>query len=176
MLEEFRDVVFTSAWFGLMTMVWCGWAQESPARGWRVPLAVGSAAGVLLAVGFGIWTGLSWSEPTALEGRYASFGIVVAAEVLLAGAGVLVLATRGGNRWMAWWVAVVVAAHFLSLSWIFGGWILTVLGVAQLAGLVGMLGLLRGTPVPTSRFVGPWMGATIFGTALLLGASVLSGR
>ncbi|WP_201023183.1 hypothetical protein [Serinicoccus chungangensis] len=130
---------------------------------------------VLLAVGFGIWTGLSWGEPTALEGRYAGFGIVVGAELLLAGAGVAVLAFRRQGRWMAWWVAVVVAAHFLSLSWIFGGWILTALGIVQLGGLIRMFGPLRRTEAPTSRVVGPWMGATIFGTALVLGVSALAG-
>ncbi|ANS79478.1 hypothetical protein SGUI_2082 [Serinicoccus hydrothermalis] len=175
MLSEFRDVIFTTAWFGLMTMVWCGWAQESPARGWRVPLIVGSVAGVLLAAGFGVWTGLSWGMPTALEGRYATFGVVVAAEVLAAGVGALVLVRRGQSRWIAWWVAMVVAVHFLSLSGIFGGWVLTALAIVQVVGLAALVAPLRRTEAPTSRWVGPLMGVTIFAAALVLGVGALVG-
>src|SRR5690349_16943510 len=68
------------------------------------------------AVTFGVLTAVNWDRPTALEGDYPWFGALVAAEVIAAGTGCLVLARRGASRWMAWWVAVVVAVHFLPLA------------------------------------------------------------
>lgn len=45
MLTDFvRDHAFTIAWFGLMTMVWLGWAQEDPPERLRLPLGVGSGS------------------------------------------------------------------------------------------------------------------------------------
>lgn len=170
MLDELRDSLYTTAWFGLMTTVWFGWAQEAPVARLKIPLIVGSVVAVLVAVGFGVLTVLHWSDPTALEGRYERFGIVVGAEVVLAGAGAAALLLTGHGRWVAWWVALVVALHFVSLAWIFGGQSLAWLGVVEvLLLLVGAL-LVRGaragsTPVwwdgPSSAWVGPIMGLTI---------------
>ncbi len=42
MLDELRDSLYTTAWFGLMTMVWCGWAQEAPPARLRLALVVGA--------------------------------------------------------------------------------------------------------------------------------------
>ena len=82
-----RDSLYTTAWFGLMSVVWFGWAQESPPERLRTPLIVGSVVGLAVTITFGVLTALNWSEPTALEGRYPMFGIVVGAEFALAGAG-----------------------------------------------------------------------------------------
>lgn len=170
-----RDSAFTSAWFGLMTMVWFGWAQESPPPRAKVPLIVGSALGVLLAAGFGVYTGLHWGAPTVLTGSTPMlFGIVVGTEVVAAGIGCLVFARLGAGRWTAWWVAVVVAVHFLSLAWIFGGWGLAVLGLVQLAGLAWLAYRIRGAEQPTSRWVGPLMGASILLFGLVNGVVTLA--
>lgn len=171
MLSEFRDLLYTVAWFGLMTSVWFGWAQESPAPRARVPLIVGSVIGVAIAIGFGILTGLNWDQATALEGRYGTFGVIVGAEVVLAGAGAAVLAAAGQPRWMAWWIAVVVAAHFVSLAWLLDGVSLAVLGALQLVALAIGAGLARDGEVPTSRWVGPLMGVSIL-TYAIVGAVV----
>lgn len=112
-----------------MTSVWLDWAQESPVARLRVPLAVGAGTGVALAAGFGELTGLHWSDPTALEGRYANLVVVVAAEVILAGAGAIALA---------------VGVRFA-----------------------------RGATAPSSRWVGPVMGVTILGYALVSAVVVL---
>lgn len=168
MLTEFvRDHYFTTAWFGLMAVVWFGWAQEDPPRRWRIRLGAGSVLGMLLAVGFGVLTALNWDEPTALAGRYPWFGILVAAEVVAAGAGCLVLARRGAARWMAWWVALVVAAHFLPLALLLEDAGIAVAGVVQLVALAAVLPRLRATDVPTSRLSGP-----IMGVILLVGAVI----
>src|SRR4051812_34942472 len=63
MLTEFlRDQFFTTAWFGLMSFVWFGWAQEDPPRRWRVWLGAGSALGIGLAVAFGVLTSMNWDS------------------------------------------------------------------------------------------------------------------
>ncbi|USX53961.1 hypothetical protein [Lentzea sp. HUAS12] len=176
MLTEFvRDQCFTAAWFGLMAFVWFGWAQEDPSRRWRAWLGVGSVLGMGFAVAFGITTALNWDRPTALEGEYAWFGALVAAEVVAAGAGCLVLARRGASRWMAWWVAVVVAAHFLPLALLLNDPGVAVVGVVQLVALGAVVSRLRGSRAPTSRLAGPVMGATLLAGAVISAAISLPG-
>lgn len=168
MLTEFvRDQYFTTAWFGLMAMVWFGWAQEDPPKRLRVWLGVGSVLGIGFAVAFGVLTAVNWGEPTALDGRYPWFGVLVAAEVVVAGVGCLVLAKRGASRWMAWWVAVVVAAHFLPLALLLADWGIAVAGVVQLVALGIVVPRLRATDTATSRVAGP-----VMGMVLLLSAAV----
>lgn len=37
----------STAWVGLLAMVWFGWAQEDPPKRWRVWLGVGSGLGII---------------------------------------------------------------------------------------------------------------------------------
>jgi hypothetical protein len=168
MLTDFlRDQYFTTAWFGLMAFVWFGWSQEDPPQRWRVWLGVGSVLGLGFAAGFGVLTATHWSSPTALDGRYQWFGVLVAAEVVAAGAGCLVLARRGASRWMAWWVAVVVAAHFLPLAVLLSDVGIAVAGVVLLVALGAVVPRLRAADWPTSRLAGP-----VMGVVLLVSASI----
>jgi uncharacterized membrane protein len=162
-----RDAFFTTAWFGLMTGVWLGWAQEAPPRRLRPWLVAGSVAGLAVAVGFGIAVGLNWSSPTALAGKYQWFGILVGAEGLAAGAGCGLLAQRHRERWMAWWVALVVAAHFVPLAFLLSDASIAVVGVLQLGALAVLLPRLRRTDTPTSAVVGPVMGFSLLAYALV---------
>jgi hypothetical protein len=167
MLTDFlRDQYFTVAWFGLMAFVWFGWSQEDPPKRWRAWLGAGSVLGLGFAAGFGVLTATHWDQPTALDGRYPWFGVLVAAEVVAAGVGCLVLARRGAPRWMAWWVAVVVAAHFLPLALLLEDAGIAVAGVVQLVALGVVVPRLRAADTPTSRVAGP-----IMGVILLLGAA-----
>lgn len=163
MLTEFaRDHAFTIAWFGLMTMVWCGWGQEDPPRRRRWALGAGSVLGVAFAGVFGYGVFVRWHQGTALEGRYGWFGVVVLLEVLLAAVGCLVLSRKAESRWMAWWVALVVALHFMPLAFFFDDWSLLGLGTVQAVCLVAMVPKLRADAgAPTSRAVGPVMGASL---------------
>lgn len=168
-----RDLLYTTAWFGLMSMVWFGWGQEAPIARLRPLLIAGSIVGLLVAVGFGVLTALHWQDPTSLEGRYLTFGIIVGAEVGLAGVGAAILGSTGNGRWAAWWVAVVVAVHFLSLAWILHGTSLAVLGLVQVMALVGVAKQMKFGAYPTSRYVGPLMGATLLAYSAVSGVVTL---
>ena len=167
MLTEFaRDHAFAIAWFGLMALVWFGWGQEDPPASWRWRLALGSVIGLALAGVFGYGLFARWGEPTALEGKYAWFGALVALELIAAGVGCLVLYRSGRTRWMAWWVAGVVAAHFLPLAFLLLDPGMAGLGVVQLVALGMLVPRLRRNDEPTSRIVGPVMGVTLLVFAL----------
>ncbi|WP_106402993.1 hypothetical protein [Actinocorallia populi] len=173
MLTEFvRDQTFTVAWFGLMAFVWLGWSQEDPPPSWRKWLGLGSALGVALALGFGFLTARHWSDGTALDGRYHWFGVLVAVEVAAAGAGSAVLARRNAGRWTAWWVALVVALHFLPLAALLDDASIAVFGVLQCAGLLLLVGSLRRGDVTTSRHAGPLMGTSLLAYAAVSAALV----
>lgn len=162
MLTEFlRDQAFTLGWFGLMAVVWFGWAQEDPPPGRRGLLGAGSVLGLALAGWGGYLVARNWSGETALAGRYHLFGLLVLIEVLAAGLGCWQLHRRGRDRWMAWWVAVVVALHFLPLAALLDDWTIAVPGVLQVAGLAALVPRLRGAQASTSRWVGPLMGGVL---------------
>ncbi|ADD45154.1 hypothetical protein [Stackebrandtia nassauensis] len=174
MLTDYlRDALFTAAWFGLMTGVWLGWAQEDPPRRWRGWLGAGSVLGIACALGFGAATGLNWGLDSALEGKYQWFGVLVTVEVVLAGGGCWWLARTRRSRWMAWWVAVVVAAHFLPLGWMLDDASIAVAGVVQLVALGALVPRLRRTKRTTSALVGAVMGGTLLAYALITAAVTL---
>lgn len=168
-----RDAVFTVAWFGLMTMVWFGWAQEDPPRSWRVWLGAGSVLGTLIAIGFGVATALNWDSPSALQGRYHWFGVLVGVELLLAGGGCAFLAKTHRQRWMAWWVGLVVAAHFVPLAWLLDDVSIAVVRVLELVILAGLYVRLRSGTRTTSALVGVVMGIGLLGYAVIGCVAVL---
>lgn len=161
MLTEFlRDQAFAIAWLSLMAAAWLGWAQEDPPaklRGW---LGAGSVISTLIAFGFAVVVWQNWSTPTALDGRYWVFGIIVAVEALLIGVGCLILARRHLSRWYAWWIGLCVALHFIPLAWLFNDWSYVVLALIQALGLVLLLPTLKRDDYPTSRWAAPWIGLT----------------
>lgn len=168
MLSDYlRDSLFTVAWFGLMAFVWFGWAQEDPPRRWRAWLGVGSTLGLLCAIGFGITTVRNWGLGSALEGYYPLFGGLVAFEVLIAGGGCVVVVKRFGAKWIAWWVAMVVALHFLPLAWLLGDPSIAVLGVIQLVAVGALLPLHVWDEHTTSTLVGLVMGLSFLAYAIV---------
>lgn len=161
MLTEFlRDQAFAIAWLSMMAAAWFGWGQEDPKPGLRGWLGAGSSIGLVLAAVFGILVARNWNTPTALEGNYWIFGVIVVAEVVLIGGGALVLARRHQQRWYGWWIALCVASHFIPLAGIFDDWSYYALAAVQVVGLMAMLPTLRRGDYPTSRWAAPWIGAT----------------
>lgn len=114
---------------------------------------------------FGSAVVVRWDQGSALEGREAWFGILVGVEVLAAGLGCLALRWKDRGRWMAWWVAVVVAAHFIPLAVLLDDLSLLALAAIQIALLVALRGRLKASEVTTSRLAGPAMGASLLGFA-----------
>ncbi|QHC68175.1 hypothetical protein Q0F99_06895 [Rathayibacter oskolensis] len=169
--EYLRDGLFVTAWFGLMTCVWLGWAQEAPPRRAPALLGIGSAIGIVAAVGGGLLVWRAWDTPSALDGRYAWFGVLVAAEVALAGAACAILAARGLKRWFAAGVGAVVAAHFVPLGVMLQDPGLAVFGIVQLALVAAAVVVARRRGSTPSFVVGATMGAS-----LLLAAVVSAAR
>jgi hypothetical protein len=167
--DRLRDGLFELGWFGLMTFVWLGWAQEAPPRRARLWLGIGSGLGMLAAIAGFVLFVVHRDAPTALEGRYAWFGVLVGTEVLAAGVACLVLWRLGRVRWFAVAVAAVVAAHFVPLAMLLEDAGLAVLGIVQLVA-VGVAARLahRRTWAP-SLPVGVAMGATLLLAALVAG-------
>ncbi len=156
-----RDALFTSAWFGLMTVVWLGWAQEDPPQRWRPWLGAGSVLGLALSGGFGYLVSRNWDEPSALEGRYAWFGVLTAVELIAAGTGCWLLHRRDQQRWFAWWVALVVSIHFAPLGLLLNDVSLVFVAVCLTVILIGLLPRLRQSTGTTSAIVGAAMGAVL---------------
>ena len=174
MLTEFvRDQAFAIAWLSVMAAGWFGWSQEDPKpklRGW---LGAGSVLGILLTIAFGILVWRNWSTPSALEGRYWVFILVVIAEAVLIGGGCTVLARRKQTRWYGWWIGLCVALHFVALVWVFEDWSYLVLTIVQVIGLVLMLRALRRGTYPTSRWACPWIAVTFLLFAIVSGIDFL---
>jgi hypothetical protein len=161
MITEFvRDQAFAIGWLAVMAAGWFGWAQEDPRPNLRGVWGAGSTAALLLAIGFGILVWRNWSTPTALDGRYWVFGVLVVAEVVVIGTGCLLLARRGRARWFGWWIGLGVALHFVPLAWVFGDWSYVALAAVQVVGLAVLLPHLRRADYPTSRWACPWIAAT----------------
>lgn len=123
--------------------------------------------GILLSIAFGILVWRNWATPTALDGRYWVFGIVVLAEAVLIGGGCIVLARRGQKRWYGWWIALCVALHFVPLAWVFADWSYLVLTAVQVTGLLLMLPTLRRGDYQTSRWACPWIAVTFLAYAAI---------
>jgi hypothetical protein len=169
--EFLRDGLFLTAWFGLMTCVWLGWAQEAPPRRAPVWLGIGSALGILAAVGGGLLVWRTWSTPSALEGQYAVFGVIVGIEVLAAGLACFVLWRKRRTKWFALAVGLVVALHFVPLGIMLDDPALVVLGLVQSVLVIVAGRVARNKRVAPSFAVGVTMGVT-----LLLAAAVAAAR
>ena len=114
MLTDFlRDQAFAVAWLSMMAAAWLGWSQEDPKPRLRGALGTGSVLGMLIAIAAGLLVWRNWTTPTALEGRYWVFGLIVLAEAVLIGVGCIFLARRGLTRWYGWWIGICVALHFI---------------------------------------------------------------
>lgn len=174
MLTDFlRDQAFAVAWLSMMAAAWLGWSQEDPKPRLRGALGTGSVLGMLIAIAAGLLVWRNWTTPTALEGRYWVFGIIVLAEAVLIGVGCIFLARRGLTRWYGWWIGICVALYFIPLAWIFEDWSYLVLAVVQVAGLVTMFPPLKRGTYATSRWACPWIALTFLVFAIASGIILL---
>jgi hypothetical protein len=169
--EYLRDGVFLLAWFGLMTCVWLGWAQEAPPKRAPLWLGIGSGLGIVAAVGGGLLVWRTWNTPTGLEGQYADFGLIVGIEVVAAGLACFLLWRKGRSKWFALAVGLVVALHFVPLGIMLDDPALVVLGLVQAVLVIVAGRVAQNRRIAPSYAVGVTMGVT-----LLLAAGFAAAR
>lgn len=103
---------------GFFAFVWFGWGQADAPSWLVIPLALGTAAGALLAVA-GVVVAKRSAGPLpaasdpAVRRRY---GIIVGLEFGLLGAGAAVLGATGLSQWIPVWVCFGVGVHFFPLA------------------------------------------------------------
>lgn len=174
--EYLRDALFTAAWFGMMGMAWFGWAQEKPPPRWPARLGAASGVGMLLAVAFGILTGLHWDAPTALAGRFGTFGVVVGVEVALCLAGALTLMWAVRRRdLVATWIGLVVGIHFVPLAFLLDDPSYHLLAALMTAGTLAATWYAKRHTITVSAAVGVVNGALLLVFALRSGVVGLLG-
>ena len=116
------DLATTALILGVAGFAWFGWAQAGPPAGWSVPLGVGSAAGLAVALAGGV---LSWrlrSGATAMHDprRRSGYRRVVAFEVIAIVLGVIALDATGQAADLPAWILLIVGVHFIPLARLFG--------------------------------------------------------
>jgi len=115
--EFIRDAAASAAILGLFASSWFGWALETPPLSWRKGLITGSVLSLLAAVAGGVLTWRHWSDGSVFNATTSrNFGIVVGIEVVLAGLGVWLLATRHRSDLIPPWIELVVGVHFFPLA------------------------------------------------------------
>lgn len=127
-----RDLATTALILGVAGFAWFGWAQAGPPAGWSVPLGIGSAAGLAVALAGGV---LSWrlrSGAAAMHDprRRSGYWRVVAFEVIAIVVGVIALEVAGRTAYLPAWILLIVGIHFIPLARLFGTPGLRLAGVA----------------------------------------------
>lgn len=103
---------------GFFAFVWFGWGQAAAPSWLVVPLAVGAALGLLLAVTGVAVTRRSTGRLPAMSDPVARrrYRVIVGTEFGLLGAGAAVLGVTGQYQWIAVWICFGVGVHFLPLA------------------------------------------------------------
>jgi hypothetical protein len=166
MTEFVRDAAATAAILGFFASTWFGWAQEHPPKSWRPWLITGSAVSLVTMLAGGLLAWRHWSDGTAFdEDTSRTFGIVVGIEVVLAGAGAVVLGARGRRDVIPAWIALVVGLHLFAVAAIIDYPLLHLVAALVTLAALAAIPVARSRAWPISATNG--FGA---GTALLAGA------
>jgi hypothetical protein len=164
-----RDMAVTGVILGVAGFVWFCWGQASPPAGWPLPLRVGSALSLIIAIAAVVTarrakaSGSVMREPTVRH-RYL---IIVATEVALIVAGAVVLAVASRTAYLPAWILLVVGAHFIPLARLFSGTGLIPAGV--LLVLIAIAAAITGasTAVAPSAIAGAGGGIVCGARALM---------
>ena len=157
---------------GFFAFVWFGWGQADAPSWLVIPLAVGTAAGALLAAA-GVVVAKRSAGPLpaasdpAVRRRY---GIIVGLEFGLLGAGAAVLGATGLSQWISVWVCFGVGVHFFPLASTLQNPTLRPLGVLLIAVAAAALVTGLASAVAPSTVTGAGAGLCLlaFGFATLL--------
>ena len=156
---------------GFFAFVWFGWGQASAPSWLVIPLAIGTALGLLLAVAGVVVTRRSSGElpaasDPAIRRRY---GIIVGLEFGLLGAGAGILGGTGYSQWIPVWICFGVGVHFFPLAGVLGNPTLRPLGALLIAVAAAALiaGLTTAVAPSTITGVGAGLCLLAFGIATL---------
>ncbi len=163
-----RDLAATALILGFAAFAWFGWGQAQPPAGWSVPLAIGSAAGVAVAVAAGLTARRLRTGQLAMNDARVrrAYWRVVATEVLLCAAGAVALGVSGQSAYIAPWILLVVGAHFVPLGRLFA------IGSLVLSGLVLVVVAVTAAVTGAVSTVAPSFVAGAGGGAVCLACSV----
>ncbi len=168
MAEHQRDVAATVAVLGFFASSWFGWAQDSPPRAWRTPLAVAAIASVLLAAA-GAWlTWQRWSDGSTLERAETAqlFGVVVVVEVVAIGLGAALLGMRRHGELTPAWIALVVGLHFFPLAVLLSYPLLHLTGAGVVVVAAVSIPVARSRTLVVSAVTGLGTGFVLLSSAL----------
>jgi hypothetical protein len=176
MAEHVRDLAMTAAVLGFFASAWFGWAQEDPPATWRRWLTTGSIVSLVTAAAGGLVAWQNWSTGTVFDRDTSiTFGVVVAIEVVLIIAGILILRRRQRKELTAPWVALVVGLHLIPLAPLFGYPLLYLVGALVSIAAVASVPLARRQDVTISAVTGLLAGAVLLAAALISLAAALMG-
>ena len=147
-----RDLATTALILGGAGFVWFGWAQAGPPAGWSIPLGIGSAAGLAVALAGGV---LSWRPRSGAAAMHdprlrSGYWRVVAFEVIAIVLGVIALEATGQRAYLPAWILLIVGVHFIPLARLFGTPGLRLAGVA-LIGVADGAATASGRPARWPR-------------------------
>lgn len=137
-----RDLAVTALILGIAAMMWFGWGQAQPPAGWSVPLTVGTFVAIPVAGFAGVIVARLHHGATAMAERRVrrSYGTTVGTEVAACGLGAAGLGLAGHSPYIAPWILLVVAVHFVPLGRLFGQsqllWAALALSAAAVAATV----------------------------------------
>lgn len=169
-----RDTAATVAVLAFFASTWFGWAQESPPKAWRLPLALASVVSVLLAVLGGVLTWQRWVRGSVFDqlGTARAFGIVVGVEFVIAGVGAIVLIRCRRRQFTAVWIALVVGVHFVPLASLLDYPLLYAAAAGVVAVAVAAVPVARSRKLPLSLVTGTGTGSVLLAVALVSLAAV----
>jgi hypothetical protein len=162
-----RDATATAAVFGFFASVWFGWAQEQPPARWRPLLIAGTVVSLLTALAGGVLTWLRWDETTVFDADTSiAFGIVVAIELVLAVAGVMVLALVRKLELAAAWVAFIVGLHLFPVAVLLEFWLLYPVAAAVTVAAAVAVPVARSRSIAVSAVTGVSAGTILLTAGL----------
>ena len=151
-----RDLATTALILGVAGFVWFGWAQAGPPAGWSIPLGIGSAAGLAVALAGGV---LSWRLRSGAAAMHdprlrSGYWRVVAFEVIAIVLGVIALEAAGQTAYLPAWILLIVGVHFIPLARMFGTRGLRLAGMALIGVAAGAAAAGAASDIPPSAVAG----------------------
>lgn len=148
-----RDLATTALILGVAGFAWFLWGRAAPPAGWSVPLELGAAAGLAVAVAGGVLARRLRAGRSAMDdaGARRAYWRVVAIEAAAICLGAGALAVAGQAAYIPAWILLTVGAHFIPLARLFRNARLTVAGLLLIAvAAAGAAAGITGAALPSA--------------------------